>query len=240
MDKTPDYEKISWFHSINLGNGIITAGRKSVGQLEAEFNRLSLNSEPLQGKRLLDIGCADGFFSLKCEELGADVIGIDGIHRDGLKYVRKILNPKFRYYCIDFLSPSLHELGRFDVILYLGVLYHTMYPFESLLRLSELCEPGGLVFIETDFFNLPGHEDDSTIFYDYTKKVSQDWTSPVFPSIRWIEQTLLRVGFHDVELLGIDWPTALRTARGRVTLRARYRGGRDRVPFLYAGEQLSG
>ena len=227
-------EEIRWFHSIDLGNGVVTKGHKSADLLEAEFNRLQLTDKTLQGKRVLDIGCNDGFMSLRCERLGAQVVGIDGIYRDGLKYVREHLKPKFQFYVIDLMSPSFHELGRFDVILYLGVLYHTMYPFEQLLRLASACNPNATLCLESEYYDLPGFEHEPTIVFNYEGKIVPDLTSPVFPSIKWIEQTLPRVGFGQVTLLH----RAGDAHRGRVTVRAEYRGESAISPFLYAAEQM--
>jgi len=69
---------------------------------------------------VLDIGCNDGYMALRCKQLGADVTAVDGVYREGLKYVRRHLQPRFRFYAIDLMSSSFRELGRFDVILYLG------------------------------------------------------------------------------------------------------------------------
>ena len=227
-------EEIRWFHSIDLGNGVVTRGHKSVDLLEAEFNRLQLTDKTLQGKRVLDIGCNDGFMSLRCERLGAHVVGIDGIYRDGLKYVREHLKPKFQFYAIDLMSPSFHELGRFDVILYLGVLYHSMYPFEQLLRVASACNSSAALFLESEYYDLPGFEHEPTIVFNYEGKIVPDLCSPVFPSIKWIEQTLTRVGFGQVSLLH----RVGNESRGRVTVRAQYSGGSAISPFLYAGEQI--
>ena len=102
------------------------------------------------------------------------------------KFVREHAETKFQFYCIDFLSPSFFELGRFDVILYFGVLYHTMYPFEQIQRLAIASETGATLLLHTNFYNLPGSEDAATVFYDYEQKLTQDRTSPVFPSVPWI------------------------------------------------------
>lgn len=107
-----DYTEITWFHSIDLGHGVVTNGHKSAELLNDEFERLQLAAADLRGKRVLDIGCNDGYMSLRCEQLGADVTGIDGIFRDGLKYVREHLNSHFQFYAIDLMSPSFRELGR--------------------------------------------------------------------------------------------------------------------------------
>jgi tRNA (mo5U34)-methyltransferase len=227
-----EVDEITWFHSIDLGDGVVTNGHKSPELLSVEFARLGLTRKILEGKRVLDIGCNDGYMSLQCERLGADVTAIDGVYRDGLRYVRSHLRPRFRFYTVDLMSLAFNELGRFDVILYLGVLYHSIYPFEQLLRIAGACDVGSVVFLESEFYNLPGHETRPTITYNYDGEIVEDLTSPSFPSIPWIMTTLSRVGFGEITELarvGLEH-------RGRVTLRATYSG--ERAPFLFAGEQV--
>jgi tRNA (mo5U34)-methyltransferase len=232
-----DHRNIRWFHSVDLGDGTITDGFKSLDLLETEFSALQLSAASLAGKRVLDIGCNDGFFSLKCARLGADVTAVDGIATDGLKYVQQYASPKFRFYCIDMMSPSFCELGHFDVILYLGVLYHTMFPFEQLVKIASACANNAAVFVETEYYNMPGCENDPTIFFDYNQKLSIDASSPVYPSTAWITQTLARLGFAPVTLL--DPPSPPTASRGRVTIRADYPGrASPRQPFIYAAEQI--
>lgn len=231
-----DHTKIRWWHSIDLGHGIVTRGDKPAELLEAEFNRLQLTADMLRGKRVLDIGCNDGYMCLQCEKLEAKVVGVDGIYRDGLKYIRKHLKPKFEFYCLDFMSPTFLELGRFDIILYLGVLYHTVYPFEQLLRLARSCNINATLFLESEYYDLAGFESEPTIIFNYDGRIISDLSTPILPSVSWIEQTLYRVGFHDVTILhqirrGEDHN------RGRVTIRAKYMDRIDTSPILYASEQ---
>jgi tRNA (mo5U34)-methyltransferase len=231
------HRDIAWFHSIDLGEEGVTAGRKTLELLEAEFDRLELSYDTLAGRRVLDIGCNDGFFALKCERLGGRVTAIDGIYSEGLKYIRNHLRPKFAYYCIDLLSPSFGELGQFDVILYLGVLYHTMYPFEQLVRIANACSDGAALLLETGYYNIPGMETEPTLLFNYEGKVTSDLSSPVWPSIEWLKQTLRRIGFAEVIIL--DTGSAADAPVGRVTLRANYRADRgERSPVLYAAEQV--
>jgi tRNA (mo5U34)-methyltransferase len=58
-----------WFHSIDLGNGIITPGQKSHDQLLTEYSTMKV--PPLDGKSVLDVGAWDGFFSFQAEREGA-------------------------------------------------------------------------------------------------------------------------------------------------------------------------
>jgi SAM-dependent methyltransferase len=90
----------------------------------------------LQGKRVLDIACNSGFWSIQCALLGAEVVGFDA--RVGLieqanliKSIVGIKNVEFKV--LDFwdMSPELLG-GPFDIVLNLGILYHLAKPLESL------------------------------------------------------------------------------------------------------------
>ena len=64
-----EVEAIYWFHSIDLGNGMVTPGAKSVETQQLQLE--ALNLPDLSGKRVLDIGAWDGFFSFEAERRGA-------------------------------------------------------------------------------------------------------------------------------------------------------------------------
>src|SRR5678815_1900948 len=61
-----------WWHSIDLGNGQITAGVHSLEELQDNFRHFEL-PEDLRGTRVLDLGCWDGFYSFEAERRGASV-----------------------------------------------------------------------------------------------------------------------------------------------------------------------
>lgn len=65
-----------WWHSIDLGNGVITPGTKSIETMRAEIAALDLPAD-LTGKTVLDIGAWDGAFSFECERRGATVTALD-------------------------------------------------------------------------------------------------------------------------------------------------------------------
>ncbi|MCU1369622.1 MAG: hypothetical protein JWO77_816 [Ilumatobacteraceae bacterium] len=65
-----------WWHSIDLGDGIVTPGTKPLETLQAEIAALQL-PEDLTGTTVLDIGAWDGAFSFECERRGADVTALD-------------------------------------------------------------------------------------------------------------------------------------------------------------------
>ncbi len=63
---------IFWFHSIDLGHGLVTDGIKNPESLVRELQSLQLPH--LEGKSVLDIGAWDGFYSFECEKRGAEPV----------------------------------------------------------------------------------------------------------------------------------------------------------------------
>jgi tRNA (mo5U34)-methyltransferase len=65
-----------WWHSIDLGGGVVTPGQKSPEILAQEWENLGLGD--LRGKSVLDIGAWDGYFSFAAERAGAErVVALD-------------------------------------------------------------------------------------------------------------------------------------------------------------------
>jgi 2-polyprenyl-3-methyl-5-hydroxy-6-metoxy-1,4-benzoquinol methylase len=94
----------------------------------------------LRGKRVLDIACNSGFWSVQCALLGAEVVGIDVrpelIQQANL--VKSIVGaPNVEFEVLDFWDMSPQRLGgKFDVVLNLGILYHLPDPLQA-LRLTR-------------------------------------------------------------------------------------------------------
>ena len=90
----------------------------------------------LAGKRVLDIACNSGFWSLQCALLGAEVVGFDRRQQlidqaDLLKSIVGLTNVQFKI--LDFWKMSPQTLGgTFDIVLNLGILYHLPKPLEAL------------------------------------------------------------------------------------------------------------
>jgi tRNA (mo5U34)-methyltransferase len=104
----------------------------------------------LDGVQVLDIGCNDGFFSFALEARGAEVTAVEcGPHTAGFK-----LNHRLRDSSVKMVESTVYELtpeqlGRFDLILFLGVIYHLRHPLLALDVLHRLAEPDTLLFVES-------------------------------------------------------------------------------------------
>src|SRR5690348_15440372 len=95
-----------WWHSIDLGNGRVTPGVHKLEELRDNFARFGL-PENLTGKRLLDIGCWDGFYTFEAERHGAQVTSVDVFQPQTYFAARRELNSK-----AEFHELSVYELDR--------------------------------------------------------------------------------------------------------------------------------
>jgi len=149
-----------WWHEIELAPGIVTPGDDSNRMKLPLLDALGLPQD-LRGSRALDIGCSDGFFSFALEERGADVVAIDFVpeHYSGFATARKILDSRVDYRMDNVYNLSPENYGEFDVVLFLGVLYHLRKPLAALDAIRSVMKPGAQLFVGTmlidEYFLLP-------------------------------------------------------------------------------------
>lgn len=98
----------------------------------------------LGGKRVLDLGCNAGFWSLACVEAGCDfVLGIDGrqMHVDQANFVfevKGIAPERYRFVTGNVHTMDLKQFGEFDLVLFLGLMYHINKPVEVMEQISAV------------------------------------------------------------------------------------------------------
>lgn len=131
--------EIEWWHRIDLGEGVVTPGSNPSGD---RLRTLRL-PQSLHGKTVLDVGAWDGFFSFEAERRGAKrVVACDRWDRPsgraGFDLAREILGSKVEPLQLDLLELSPEREGRFDLVLFLGVLYHMPDPRLALERISAV------------------------------------------------------------------------------------------------------
>ncbi|HEV2375877.1 MAG TPA: methyltransferase domain-containing protein [Streptosporangiaceae bacterium] len=98
----------------------------------------------LAGKRVLDLGCNAGFWSLKAIEAGCDyVLGVDGrqMHVDQANLVfgaNSVPKNRYAFRTANVLTDDLSSDGPFDIVLMLGLLYHVSKPVELFERVAAV------------------------------------------------------------------------------------------------------
>ena len=133
-----------WWHSIDLGNGFVTPGAIPLAEMQANFAYLQL-PEDLTGKRVLDIGCWDGFYSFECERRGAEVVAVDCWRPQGFFLAHEDLQSRVQFHEHSVYELSRERLGSFDIVLFLGVLYHLRHPLLALERVCEMTHDFALI-----------------------------------------------------------------------------------------------
>src|SRR3954453_10426276 len=129
-----------WFHNIVLDGGA-TAPNHFLGDYPAVKGKGVSQAVPadLSGKTVLDIGCNGGFYSIQMKRRGAErVVGIDWDDRylNQARFAAEISGAD-----VEFLKLSVYDVAalreRFDVVLFMGVLYHLRHPLLALDLLHE-------------------------------------------------------------------------------------------------------
>lgn len=139
-----------WWHEIELAPGIVTPGDDSNRKKLPILEEIGLPSD-VGGLRALDIGCSDGFFSFDLEKRGAEVVAMDFVPEDyiGLSVAGKILGSSVSYRMDNVYNLDPGSYGYFDIVFFLGVLYHLRKPLAALDAIRSVMKPGAQLFVAT-------------------------------------------------------------------------------------------
>ena len=158
MDKQSLLEALSpytFYQTVDLGDGVSTPGLP----VDAKQRQVLkyIGDIALKGKRAIDIGCANGLFTLALERGGAaEVYGVDHTQRniDCLnKVILPHLNSRIAAVQANMLDMTRDTYGAFDVVVFGGVLYHLRYPFLALRIVRDIIQNGGTMILETGIFD---------------------------------------------------------------------------------------
>lgn len=212
---------IQWFHSIDLGHGIVTPGASANPDWQLSYVRLP---ESLAGRTVLDVGAWDGFWSFECERRGARRVvaldhpcwnGGDWGTKAGFELARRALGSRVEDLDMDLFELSPERVGRFDVVLLLGVLYHLRNPLVGLERVASVT--GDLLILETAA-DLLGLRRPALAFYPGAE-LDNDPTNWFGPNVAALKAMLRTVGFTRCDVVWVD-SVLRRFVRGLKALRA--------------------
>jgi len=228
-DLASEVTAISWYHSIDLGDGVVTPGNPP-------DERLAARGLPvLRDRTVLDIGAWDGYWSFVAERRGAArVVAMDhyawcvdfearldywrrcenqGIVPDhsldftefwrsdsmpgraGFELAHRVLNSRVEPVQADFMTVD-PSLGPFDVVLFLGVLYHVREPLSALERVRRLT--GQVAVIETEAISVLGMPSASLLEFHDSGGFRGDYTNWFVPTEAALHSLCLAAGFARV------------------------------------------
>ncbi|MBT8102665.1 MAG: tRNA 5-methoxyuridine(34)/uridine 5-oxyacetic acid(34) synthase CmoB [Gammaproteobacteria bacterium] len=166
---------------------------------DRKWARLAGAVQALDGRRVLDVGCGNGYYALQMRKAGASiVIGVDPT----LVYVMQFLaiNTFERDANIFVLPLRLEELpparSSFDTTFSMGVLYHQRSPIDHLRRLRTTLRPDGQLVLETIY--VPGQESYACTPKDRYARMRNVW---LLPTIAELTTWLARSGYRDIEIV---------------------------------------
>ena len=175
-----------WFHNLSLA-GVQTAPNHFLGDYPSTkwHDFAHAIPEDLSGLTVLDVGCNGGFYSIQMKLRGAKrVLGID-YDEDYLKQARFAAEVLDLDISFDVLSvyevDRLHE--RFDVVLFMGVLYHLRHPLLALDLLRQHVVKDLFIFQSM----LRGSSTLPEIAEDYPFSEKAAFDKPGFPKLHFIE-----------------------------------------------------
>jgi 2-polyprenyl-3-methyl-5-hydroxy-6-metoxy-1,4-benzoquinol methylase len=141
----------------------------------------------LAGKKVLDVGANDGFYSLAAKIAGAqEVTSIDkdcGTWPKNITFASEAWATALNLVTEDFLKYSTDS--KYDVIFFFGVLYHLENVFSCMQKLRDLLTSTGVIYLETQMSKI---NSELPVF---------EYASDSFP-------TVARKDKHNMKLVGIS------------------------------------
>ena len=194
-----EMRSIPWFHRIDLGGGVVTPG---VDDTPTKLAQIRLPDD-LSGRTVLDIGAWDGFFSFEAERRGAGrVVALDGgvwnvpdIGQRGFRYAHRALGSSVEDVSFDVLDLAPERVGTFDLVLFLGVLYHMPHPLLGLLRVASVASDQLILETHVDLLHL----DQPAIAYYPEDECAADFTNWCGPNRAAVEAMLHTAGFRRIQ-----------------------------------------
>ena len=136
----------NWYHRVEVLPGVFTPG---INDSDTVLAGLELPQD-LSGARVLDIGARDGFFSLICEQRGAQrVVAVDhqDVNKTGFPILQEIFDSRVEYVTENVYDLSMEKHGKFDLVLCLGLLYHLRDPLHALSAIRQVCD--SILYVES-------------------------------------------------------------------------------------------
>ncbi|MFC0205837.1 TIGR04290 family methyltransferase [Novosphingobium soli] len=184
-----------WFHNIDLGNGLTTAPEHFLGDYPSfKFKAFAhLLPDDLSGRSVLDIGCNAGFYSVEMKRRGAErVVGIDSDER----YLAqaRLACEALGFEGIEFRNLSVYDVAalgeRFDLVIFMGVLYHLRHPLLALDLIREHVADDLMLFqtMQQGSDDVAEVPEDHPFFMPGTTEPPPYFDAPGYPKMHFIER----------------------------------------------------
>ncbi len=201
-DLSQELYRKGWYHSFDLPDGSHVEGLNPIDALQWRWSQYPIPAS-LKGKRVLDAGAWDGWFSFEAERRGAEVTAIDCVEVPNFLEIHRKLGSRVDYRVLDFYELTEAGLGAFDYVLFLGILYHLKHPLLALEMVCALTTDTAIVesFV-TDGNTWREHTGDvPTMEFYETDELGNQFDNWIGPSVGCLLAMCRAAGFARVELL---------------------------------------
>lgn len=224
-----------WYHRVSLPGGVVTPGW---APLDQSIYRLPAD---LTGKRVLDVGAWDGYWTFEALKRGAErVVAIDDFSNAIYKGERRgweqfdLCRGALGYdesRC-DRMELSVYDVDKafwnehFDVVLFFGVLYHLKHPLLALEKLAAvtremICVESAVLDHYSPYldgtkepFKAGGYGDRMVMEFYPDAQYGENPTNWWVPTLRTMATMMRVAGFERVSAWKIDNPAMLPECRG--------------------------
>ena len=208
--RVDDYE---WYHAIDLGNGVITPGQYDLEPMLPHYGI----ADSLDGKSVLDVGPAHGYFAFEFERRGATVATAElpnwaehdtgpalreefasfgdqsDYHRGAFGFAIQARQSRIvRHFCNVYdLTPA--RVGTYDLVFCASVLLHLTDPLRALFAIRRVCRDQAIICTGIDITS--GLEHEPRAMFIGSASGQAFW----LPTITCLERMILAAGFARIE-----------------------------------------
>mgnify|MGYP001223148551 FL=1 len=155
-----------------------------------KWDRLQTAIGNLQGKRVLDIGCNNGYFMFKMAQFKPELIlGIDPVVHCLLQFrlIQRYANLPNTFFELLGVEHVKNFKNFFDEIFYMGIIYHHKNPIQQLIEIREALRPNGRIIFET--IGIPGEGPFALFPEDRYAKMRNIWFIPTLSCcVNWLKK----------------------------------------------------
>ncbi|GAB4014253.1 MAG: tRNA 5-methoxyuridine(34)/uridine 5-oxyacetic acid(34) synthase CmoB [Bdellovibrio sp.] len=180
-----------------FGNNIDSEWRS-----DFKWDRMTRAKLDYHQKNILDIGCNNGYFMFKLlEHKPKMVLGVDPIipcmHQ--FNFINHYIENSPLHFELWGADDIKAFENSFDIILYMGILYHHRNPLEQLLYIRNALVPSGHAIIET--IGIPGDVPTALTPLDSYAGMKNVY---FLPTLKCLEHWLIKIGFINIEVVDIS------------------------------------
>ncbi len=176
-----------WYHPIEVRPGIVTPG---TNEAKSMLGTLYV-PKVCHGMRVLDLGTRDGFFAFELERRGAEVVAVDYVAKtdSGFAVAAELLGSRVTFLQRNLYELTAAELGTYDIVLFLGLLYHLPDPLGALRLVRSLTRQR--MYLETLVLDFGGEVDELPLMRFFAgSSWAGDPTNYWGPNVRCVEEML--------------------------------------------------